>query len=53
MLGGILLIFVRLFLQEAIGYSGLFLLSGLFGLIAVVASWLFREESMIVTENTT
>ena len=47
MLGGILLIFVRLFLQEAIGYSGLFLLSGLFGLIAVVAAWFFREESLI------
>ena len=47
MLGGIVLIFVRLFLQEAIGYSGLFLLSGLFGLIAVVAAWFFREESLI------
>ena len=43
MLGGILMILISTFLQGALGYSGMFLLSGITGAIGLFAAWSFHE----------
>ena len=45
MLCGMLMILISTFLQGALGYSGMFLLSGITGAIGLFSAWIFQEKN--------
>ena len=45
MLCGMLMILISTFLQGVLGYSGMFLLSGITGAIGLFSAWIFQEKN--------
>ena len=45
MLCGMLMILISTFLQGTLGYSGMFLLSGITGAIGLFSAWIFQERN--------